>query len=333
MADATRDDPDGTAADDDWSRRRLLRFAGAGAAAASLGRVVYELLGFGVLTGTNLTAQDPERVVGSGPDPSPFELALADGRLAFDGESVERVVDGDRVAVVPLDDVDGAAAPGDGAAGVAADLAAVESGAYAVEFLHPDALFDRVEAATARPGAVAALRGDRFRDPSPETVRRFAGVDPAEPAALVDGLAEGFRSHTHFDTTRYVAESVEDHLLLGTVPLRGALRESTAFDAILDGSTGLYCYEYARRAMEAFHVVAPHRQTTPVFGATVHDPRHNHVFSGLGSVVRADGGLRVLLTFLDYSHATLYDTFGLRPVLGDGVDAYDSRHRATRIRY
>jgi hypothetical protein len=39
------------------------------------------------------------------------------------------------------------------------------------------------------------------------------------------------------------------------------------------------------------------------------------------------------MTFVDYTHSTLYDDFNARGLLGDGVEAYDDRHRATAIEW
>lgn len=343
MAGPNRGEPDRSARPTrDWSRRTILKRLGVGAFGAGAARVVYELLGFGTVTGTNLTDQPLGEVARRRLEPSPFDLTRSDHRLVFDGESISvEPAGGDEVTTTPAFETDPETTPSVGSAtrfeellgGLAADLRAIESGEYSVGFSGYDAFFDRLRDAQTRPFTVAALRGDRFRRPDPETVRRFTGVDPRDPASLVTGLAEAFRSHTHFDTARYVAGTIQDHVLLDAVPLRRYLREPTGFDALLDSSTGLYCYEYTRRSIEAFHAIAPHRQVVPVFAASVADRRHNHVFTGLASVVREDGALHVPMTFLDYSHATMYDTFHLRGALGDGVDAYDERHRATRIIY
>jgi hypothetical protein len=81
-------------------------------------------------------------------------------------------------------------------------------------------------------------------------------------------------------------------------------------------------------------------------GAVVTDARHKHVYTGLATVVRedeggADGGeggdenaagdLVVPMTFLDYMHSTQYDDLHLRGVLGEGVNAYDRRHRTDDV--
>ncbi|WP_152040856.1 hypothetical protein [Salinigranum salinum] len=325
-----------------WSRRRVLGLIGGSVFGAGAARVVYELLGFGTVTGTNLTEQELGPIARRHLEPSPFALTFSDRRLVFDGTSVGvETGTGDRIAGRPVPDTTREATASVGAptdpearlGRLATDLGAIEAGRYTFEFTTNDVFFDRLRDAQTRPVTVAALRSDRFRRPSRETVRRFAGVAPRDPAALVAGLAEGFRRRTHFDTPRYVAGNVQDHLLGDAVSLRQHVRGGTEFEGIVEGSTGLYCYEYTLRSIEAFHAVAPHQQVTPVFGAYVSDRRHNHAFTGLASVVRENGSLRIPMTFLDYSHSTMYDTYHLRGVFGDGVDAYDERHRASRISY
>ena len=85
-------------------------------------------------------------------------------------------------------------------------------------------------------------------------------------------------------------------------------------------------------------------------GAVVTDARHKHVYTGLATVVRegayggdggaggggsggerAGGDLVVPMTFLDYMHSTQYDDLHLRGVLGEGVNAYDRRHRTDDV--
>jgi hypothetical protein len=102
-------------------------------------------------------------------------------------------------------------------------------------------------------------------------------------------------------------------------------------EAIAEDGGDLFCQEYAWRSIEAFHAVPAHRQTHPVLGGEVIDTRHKHVYTVLGGVVRENDRLEVVATFLDYMHSTLYDDFALRGVLGDGVDAFGERHRATDV--
>jgi hypothetical protein len=47
--------------------------------------------------------------------------------------------------------------------------------------------------------------------------------------------------------------------------------------------------------------------------------------------IRVGGELRFPMTFVDYTHTTLYDDVGLTGVLGEGLAAYDDGHRADEI--
>lgn len=333
----------------DVDRRRLL--AGTAGAAAGIGgfrAVDNVLLGFGDVVGTNLVEQDLAPIVRRRFAPSPFEASV-------DGTPI-RYADG-RIAVGPADAPTttlsvataspGAAATVDARHGLdgaterlVRDLGAVDRGDVAFTFHGVDGFFDRLDGADTRPLTVGALRGHRFDGVEPTAVRELAGVDPAEPAALVEGLAAGFRRETRYDVPRYVAGSVEDNLLMGAGDLRGPLEAPTAFDAILgEGTTGMFCYDFAYRAIEAFHAAPPREQSPPVMGAVVTDARHKHVYTGLASVVRRHGAregsggaaLEIPMTFVDYTHSTLYDDLGLRGVLGEGVEAYGDRHRTTGV--
>lgn len=78
-------------------------------------------------------------------------------------------------------------------------------------------------------------------------------------------------------------------------------------------------------------MIPAHRQDPPVFAREVYDRRHGHVYTAVGSVHREGDALTLLATFVDYSRSTWYDDFEVRPLFGEGINAYDSRHRASRI--
>lgn len=335
------DHDDSSTTPGEYGRRRLLKLVGGGAFGLSVARVGYELTGFGTVTGTNVTEQHLGAIARRRLDPSGFEVTRSDLHLAFDGESLHLRTEDDHLTTIPLVDAEPSVAArrgaeydlGESLRRLAADLDALRAGDVAVEVSGYDAFFDRLRSSQSRTLTVAALRGPGFRRPDPEVLRQFAGCDPSDPRALVTGLAEGFSEQTHFDLSRYVAGNVQDHLLFDAVRLRSHLDEPTTFAAIRDGQTGLYCWEYVLRSLEAFHAFAPHHQSTPVFGAIVRDRRHNHVFTGLASVVREGDVVCIPMTLLDYSHSTMYDNYRLRGVFGRGIDAYDQRHRVSDIRY
>ncbi len=329
------------------TRRGLLaRLAGAGALAGAGKAVDNVLIGYGVLVGTNLRAQALGPLFTEYLSLTERAYPLADGRRLRYAEDTLTVRAGgapvarlDLAAATPATasafdarhDLPGAVGP---AEQLTRDLPALAEGTVAVEGLGLSAFYDRARAARTRPFSVAPLRGSFFDGATPETVASATGADPADPPELVGALADTFREETDYDLPRYAAGSVEDNVLAGAVDLRQHFETDVDYDAIAtDGDVGLFCYEYARRANEAFHAVAPNRQTLPVASAEVLDDRHKHVYTALTTLVRENGELKLLATFLDYTHVALYDDLRARGPLGDGLEAYNDRHRATEVRW
>lgn len=331
-----RDEPTSKIPSVDLTRRKLLGLLGGGGIAALAGKIGYEYTGFGTIGGTNLVEQDLDAIARRNFGPTAFDLDVEERRVSFaDGSFAVGTGDGNSVETVDVGHVDRHTVSSFGAPidGLVRDLAAIESGDFAFEFGRREGFFDRLRGAVPRPLTVAAIRRSGFRDSAPETVRAFAGVDPRDVRELVTGLAEGFRERTYFDVPRYIAGSVETVVPAGSDSIRDRFHGPTDFDALLEEPRGLYCYEYALRSAEAFHAIPPRRQAFPVFAGIVIDTRHDHAYTILGSVVRDDGILVVPVTFLDYFYATLFDTVAVRWAFGEGIGAYDRRHRATSIRY
>ena len=326
---------------DGIGRRRIL--AGAAASVLGLGAakaVDNVLAGYGVVTGTNLIEQDLSAAVAERFGPSPFrtdvdgvEVRLGGRRLSVrtpEGEAA--VVDVSGTSLDAVEDVDADAGLDGQLVGLVRDLRTVEAGDVTFEFTGYPAFFERVAERGGRPLSVEALRGARFRTPDRGTVEAFTDTDPADPRRLVEGLAWGFREFSGYDVPRYLAGSVQDNVIFNAADLRAGFRSPTGFDAMLSGeNTGLFCYEFTYRSVEAFHAVPAAEQTVPVIAAVVTDARHKHVYTGLAGTVRQDDRLVVPMTFVDYTHSTLYDDVGLRGVLGEGVAAYDDRHRTTDV--
>ena len=331
--------------DVELTRRNALAAIGGGAALGGGKAVDNVLLGYGVLVGENLRTQDLAAVAGERIDATLRDSALPDGYRAAVGDDSLSVVDpgGETAATVSLpgDPDDGAAVDADlgfetGAVEqLVRDLSDLRAGEHEFAFSGVEEYFDRVDAADARPFTTGALRGPHYADADPETVEAFADADPTRPRALLDGLVAAFREYSSYDVPRYLAGSVEDNLLFGAVDLRQHFQTPADFDAVReDDGTGMFCWEFANRSLEALHAVPAHRQRRPVVGMKVHDERHKHMYTGVASAVREggeDGVLVIPATFVDYTHSTLYDDFHLTGVLGEGVEAYDERHRATEI--
>jgi hypothetical protein len=348
---------------EDASRRQFLTGIGGTLAAVGGGRAAYNtLLGYGELgMGTNLREQDLRAVVSERLRPrydgrtGTLTLVVDEDALVVrvdenesergdesetgDSENgTERTSDAtyrlefdrhDRADAARLDTNLGG---GGRLLALFEDTAAIESGDYTFEFSQPGGFFERMAQTTARPDTVAALRGRWDRAVAPDVVESFADVSPRETEALVGGLVEGFREHTTYDVPRYLAGSIEDNVLFGTRDLRQYYEDDVDFRSLLEGErTGIFCWELVYRSIEAFHAVAPTAQTVPVAACYVSDHRHKHAFTGLVSAIREDGDLRLPMTFVDYTHTTMYDDFRMTGVLGEGLAAYNPSHRADDV--
>lgn len=323
-------------------RQALGAFAGGGAALGAAKAIDNVLVGYGALVGTNLVEQsasgDLASLADAGFRPRPGSQASAGGHTMRMREEGVRVhdADGARLADRPYAGlreewaVDLGLPPA--LAGLAGDLGAIARGEHSFEFHRFEPFLERVAAASPRPLAVDALR--HWPATEPGRVGWFTGADPAEPGAVIRGLVDGFRQHAYYDVPRYVAGSIQDNVIAGAVDLRAPFREPVDFESLAgDGQTGMFCYEFTHRSIEALHAVPAAEQTVPVVGARVIDDRHKHVYTAVGSVVRDGDGLSVPMTFVDYTHTTLYDDLGLRGVLGEGLEAYNDRHRATAVHW
>jgi hypothetical protein len=318
------------------TRRRMLLGGGASLATIGGGRAVYNtILGYGQLgMGTNLEDQDLESVATEYLTPRYDEeiqgtRVQADTNAVFVGDEWVSFDTGTEDEAAELDAEFGL----DGRfRSLFADLSAFHADEYAFEFLDPPAFFDRFGDGDPRPEVVTAMRRYADRTVDPAVVERFTGEDPAAIDALVEGLVRGFRKHTDYDVPRYLAGSVEDNVIFGAADLRAYFEDDVSFEALLDaGETGIFCWELVYRSIEALQALRPIRQSVPVAACYVSDRRHKHAFTGLVGALRVDGDLRFPMTFLDYTHTTMYDDFRLTGILGEGLAAYDDSHRADEI--
>jgi hypothetical protein len=313
------------------TRRRLL---GIGAGAVGLGAakaIDNVVLGYGTIGGgTNLHEQElspllDERRSLRG------EFGAADRRYAVGEEAIhERRAGASGWRRYPLDEP--APDTDRGVRELHGDVNAIDGGEYEYEPMGLEAFFDRLAGGASRPYTTAALRGSVSEPVTPTVVRRFADADPSDPDALVYGLKAGFREHAAYDIPRYVGGSIEDNVIRGAVDLRAPFEGPTDFETLLERErTGVFCWELTNRAVEALHANAATDQRPPVACFWVRDRRHKHVYNGLAGVIREDGGLRLPVAFVDYTHSTLYDDLRVRRLVGEGLDAYDRRHRADEI--
>ncbi|MFP4633081.1 MAG: hypothetical protein ACLFMT_06575 [Halobacteriales archaeon] len=316
----------------DLDRRKFLALGGGLAAVAGAKAVHNVFLGYG----KNLKSQDLAATMRADLSPMPFEtdvdgLSLDVGRVHA---AVER--DGDRVGSFRLGDHGDARALESeveadlGLVDLSRDHEALDEGDYEFEFHSFDGFFERVEDATFRPYAVEMLRGD-YVDVPADDVEEVA-ADPRSTRELLLGLREGFRERTRYDVPRYLAGSVEDNILRRRVDLRRHFENDVGWDSVVAGDARLFCWEYNERSAEALHSVSAFEQDVPVAAAEIGDRRHKHAFLGVVTCVW-DGGLKLPTAFVDYTHSTLYGDFGLTPVMGDGLRAFDDGHRADYVRW
>ena len=332
---------DAAEASDGITRRRMVLGGGASIAALGGGRALYNTtLGYGQLgMGTNLLEQDLRPLLTERLFPT-YDERIEGTRVRFDGSAL--VVDEAETARFETEEGTADAAELDESFGLDgrlealfADLSSVRRGEFSFEFHRPDAFIQRFEEhdrSDGRAEIATAIRGNRDRTVDPTLIEEFAGVDPASVAPLVEGLVEGFREHTNYDVPRYLAGSIEDNVIFGAADLRRHFEEDVGFEALLEADgTGIFCWELVFRSIEAFQSVPPVEQSIPVAACYVSDSRHKHAYTGLLGAIREDGELRFPMTFVDYTHTTLYDDVRLTAVLGEGLAAYDDGHRADEI--
>jgi hypothetical protein len=328
---------------DGVGRRTWLKRLGAAAVGVGAAKAVDNVvIGYGPLTGTNLTEQSMAALA-----PAPF--AWNNRQVAVPGGRIELTERGERVTLRGSEQRSfrlADASPGDARSAAAAagvdpgsteaaveDLLAFRDGSVRYEPV-PFAEFEAaVAAGTPRPATTGLMRAI-LRETDPDPVAAFVGTSPVDPIAFAPALAEAFREHTYYDLPRYAAGSVEDNVIMGAADLRQFFESPTSFEALASGeASGLFCYEFTFRSVQGFHAPPALGQDPPVAACKVFDERHKHVYTALATVTRRDGDLVVPMTFVDYTHTTLYDDLNLRSVLGEGLNGYNTRHRATELRW
>lgn len=323
------------------SRREALAYgAGAGAGLGGWEALHNVVLGYGIVGGTNVLEQDLGTLAGERFGVRSGATSLGSAEIRADGDSAGLYADGDRIDGVGIEDSAAAAERIDAEYDLAgapfaqlhADLGALASGEGSFSVSQTDAFLDRIAAAEARPFTVDALRGPVFDSPEADFVAEFADVAPTDAGGLIGGLKDGFRTYSSYDIPRYLAGSIQDNVIFGAHDLRQYFESPTDFEALANGeNTGLFCTELVNRSIEAFHSVPAIEQSPPVVAGSVYDERHKHSYTVLASAIREDGQLVFPATFVDYTHSTLYDDLHLRWLMGEGLEAYNDRHRVTEI--
>lgn len=322
------------------TRRRLLLAGGSGLATLGAARASYNVvLGYDSFTGTNVVEQDLDPLIEADLGPNDGLIAtVEDVTIAIEQASLTVGHDGDTTQIAITEDGLTRARELESDLGLGEavlsklleDLVAIDQGALRFVYQDYNAFFDRLAEHRTRPYTVQALRSRRTADPA--MVEGFTGGDPADTHALVEDLADAFRERSYYDLPRYVAGSVEDNVIFGATDLRQHFESPTDFEALETGATrGLFCYELVFRSIEAFHSIPATQQVQPVFTGYVRNSRHKHAYTSIASVLRDGDELVIPVTFVDYTRATLYDDLRIRWLVGEGLDAYTERQRATEI--
>lgn len=320
----------------DIGRRGAIKLFGGGLLTAGSAKAVYNvILGYGV----NLMNQDLQSIASRSLLPAVRSVDVRGGEVyAGKNELSIRSAEGDYLVSVGFDESVRRARETEERLGLEPALTQLHTDVpdlrdrdYEMRFMEFGDFFRYLEEKGSRAYTVGFLR-DGYWGVDPGVVREFSGVHPGNSRRLLDALVQGFRKKTSYDVPRYVAGSVTDNVLMRVVRLRPYFRHDVDYDSLVsEGDTKLFCYEYVDRSVEALHSVPAWRQDPAVFGGSVLDRRHKHAYTAVGSVVRGSSGLEVPVTFVDYTRTTLYNDLALSGLLGSGVNAYDSHHRASRI--
>lgn len=312
------------------NRRDFLRAGVRGGVALGMAKAIHNtMVGYGHLgVGGNLTSQDLATIAAENLSVAnyfnleidEYDVHVSNGDLRYATPAGERLTvdDGDAPARIEA---------------LATDLDDLRRGSFDFRFSSPDEFFAEHADSNTRDTTVEVLRGPSYTRADSGVVDAFAGTPPTASEALLRGLADGFREHSRYDIPRYLAGSVDDNLLPVDADLRDPFRPEEAFEPMLaqDDAVGLFCAELTRMANRAVRSVPAPDQTIPLYGLYVRNQRNKHAYNAFGTVTRVGDRLELPITFVDYTHTTLYDDLRVTPLLGDGFDAYNRWHRADEI--
>lgn len=166
--------------DKQFTRRQLLAGGGVGVASVGTAKAADNILiGYGHLSGTNLTEQNLVPIANAGFSPASFEVQRDDTALVFDGAKIRLIgTDYDE----PLSSTEGETGAarsmdrhhsfsGTPALELVEDLTAFADGKFEFEFLSVPEFFSRVSEGTTRPYTALAFRGASRSTPHPTVIR------------------------------------------------------------------------------------------------------------------------------------------------------------------
>ncbi|PSP99713.1 hypothetical protein BRC89_03640 [Halobacteriales archaeon QS_4_70_19] len=318
------------------SRRQVLAGAAAATGIASAATVNRFLLGYGTLSGTNVTEQSLSDLASAPFAAGTRTVSVPGGQLELTGDRLTLVGTDSAACHLPETTPERGAELAaqvdidpEPVRQVVADVRSVRRGNVRFAPVRFDEFSDAVARGRPRPATTGLLRSPRAVV-APADVWAFVGEPTTAPTDLLRRLAERFHETTAYDLTRFAGNVVENRLPGGNP--RRPLSESSFSTLRTDDADGLLCWDYTRRGVEAIHAV-PALDGRPAAAATpARDDRHGHVFMALAAVTRrGDGVPAVVVTFVEFVHSALYGDVGLRGALGADLNAYDELHRVTSL--
>lgn len=323
--------------DIDLDRRNLLKASIGGISGLGIFRSIDNIfLGYGALVGTNLIEQDLSSFAKTGFHIRPTKIYIKDYKLHIDKdyirisdniELIDKISVGATEKASNLDEYFGF----DGVLEqISSDLSDINKGNYTFEFLGVEEFFNKIEETNSREYTAEIIRA--WPGGNPKTVSEFTNADLKDTREISKKLIYEFRNRTYYDIPRYIAGSIQDNIIFGAVDLRSMFNRQVDFKSLNKDKSGMFCFEYVRRSIEALHSLPAYQQNPPVIGVFIGDNRHKHTYTGIASIIREDK-IKIPMTFVDYTHTTLYDDLKLTPFLGDGFNAYDKGHRVSYMKW
>ena len=209
----------------------------------------------------------------------------------------------------------------------------IDAGSFSASFSDPNTFFETCTHHTPNPHVVESIRANRLPPADPSRVETVTGVSPSDSKRTVSGLIEGFREHGAYDIPRYLAGSIEDNVIVGAADLREPFLPEESFEELLsqDEAVGLFCGELTRLSIRAMHAMPATEQSPPLFGFYVLNRRHKHAYTGFGTAIVDDDNLHLPITFVDYTHTTLYHDLHIDRFFDDPENAYTEWQRADQF--
>ncbi len=323
--------------DIELNRRNLLKACIGGISSFGIFKSIDNVfLGYGTFVGTNLIEQDLPFFAKTGFRIRPTKIDVKDYKIYIDKDYIRISDKIELIEKISIDSTHKASRLDEyfGFDGIlkqiSSDLSDINNGSYTFEFYSVKDFFNKLNESNPRGYTSEIIRG--WPGGNPKTISEFTKPNLKYTREISENLIKGFRNRSYYDIPRYIAGSIEDNIIFGTVDLRSMFNREVDFKSLNKDKSGMFCFEFVRRSIEALHSLPAYQQTPPVIGVFVGDNRHKHAYTGIASIIKEDE-LKVPMTFVDYTHTTLYDDFKLTSLLGNGFNAYDKGHRVSYIKW